>query len=367
MNINQKSLSGFWLALSLLCGTARADFKYSETSRMTGGAMAGMMKVAGAFSKQAREAGAPTVTTQYLKGRKMRRDEGDARSTIIDLDARQIINIDHKNRTYAVMTFEQMRQMIEQQKAKAQEQMAKQKGQKNASANLKITPKISVTDGPGSRTLVGLPAHEVKVDIEMLMEASDPNQPSQSGQVQSWIKADQYVTPAVPDAEQFREFQQAMVKELDWVPGQIFGGNVQVSTSMTELRKNSDRVKGFPLLQYISMGMGAPGQSEAANAGSASAPQQQPSSSEAPTPGAEAAKAIGSMLGGFHRHKKDQQNQDQANAPASSAPAQPSQPGALMEMTVEVTALSTDPLDSALFGPPAGYRQIQPDANQPPD
>lgn len=38
--------------------------------------MAGMMKVAGVFSKQARE----PIVTEYLKGRKMRRDQSDGQS-----------------------------------------------------------------------------------------------------------------------------------------------------------------------------------------------------------------------------------------------------------------------------------------------
>ena len=37
------------------CSTLLADFTYEETSAITGGALAGMLKVVGVFSKQARE------------------------------------------------------------------------------------------------------------------------------------------------------------------------------------------------------------------------------------------------------------------------------------------------------------------------
>lgn len=84
----------------LVCsGSSWADFKYIQSSKMTGGAMVSMMKVAGVFSKQAREAREPVVSTEYVKGRKMRRDGGDGQSTIIDLDGRQIINIDNTKHT----------------------------------------------------------------------------------------------------------------------------------------------------------------------------------------------------------------------------------------------------------------------------
>jgi len=361
----RQALYTYVSAVFVCCALAPADLKYTESSQITGGSMVGMMKMAGVFSKQARQSNAPTATTQYLKGHKMRRDESDGKSMIIDLDTKQIINIDNTKHTYAVVTFDQMRQFMEQEKAKAQEEMAKTSHQDPQKANLKITPKIQMTDGAGTRTILGVSTHEVKVDVEMLMEASDPNQPNQTGQVQTWLKSDEYVAPSLPGYDQFREFQQAMANELDWVPGQMgqmFGGNLQVSTSMSELHKSSTKVTGFPLLRYISMGMGAPGQPNGANPNAAGQPQSPSSdSSDSLTPGSAAAKAIG----GFLRHHKQAQNQDQnasSGGGAPSAPPQATQPGSLMEMTVEVTALSTDPLDVSLFAPPAGYTQI--DASQ---
>src|SRR5579859_6790769 len=172
MNRTIAIYAGCLIALAASPVVIRADFKYSETSKMTGGALAGMMKVAGAFSKQARE---PIVSTEYIKGHKMRRDSSDGQSTIIDLDGRQIIEIDNKKRAYSVLTFDEMRQRLEAAKAQMHQEMAKQD---KGAANFKITPKLSVTDGPGTRTVAGLATHEVKMDIEMLMEATDPNQPS---------------------------------------------------------------------------------------------------------------------------------------------------------------------------------------------
>jgi hypothetical protein len=366
-SMNKAALAVCFLVLLLSAGSSRADFKYTQSSKLTGGALAGMMKVAGMFSKQARE---PIVSTEYLKGHKMRRDSSDGRSTIIDLEGRQIFEIDNNKRTYTVMTFDQMRQRMELAKAQAQEQMAKEKKSNPQQANLKITPKLSVTDGPGTRTVAGLPTHEVKVDLEMLMEATDPNQPAQSGQVQTWVKSDEYVTPSLPGSEQFLEFQRALAKELDWVPGEMFGGNMQVSSSMAELHKNSGAIKGFPMLQYTSMGMGAPGQPNAANpnatpeAQSQQQPQQQSSGlGDVTNPGQAAAKA----LGGFFRHKKQQdQDQSASSGATPSGAAPPSQPGALMEMTVEVTSFSNDTLDSSLFAAPTGYMQVQPNLSAPP-
>jgi hypothetical protein len=35
-----------------------------------------------------------------------------------------------------------------------------------------------------------------------------------------------------------------------------------------------------------------------------------------------------------------------------------------MDMTIEVTSYSADPLDAGLFDVPAGYTQVQPDADR---
>ncbi len=358
-NKNRAAVVWCFLVLLVSAGSSRADFKYTQSSKLTGGSLASMMKVAGVFSKQARESREPIVSTEYLKGHKMRRDSSDGHSTIVDLDGRQIIEIDNNKRLYSVMTFDQMRQNLEQAKAQAQQQMAEQNKSNPQQANVKLTPKISVADGPGTRTIAGLPTHEVKVDLEMLIEATDPNQPGQSGQIQTWVKSDEYVTPSLPGSEQFIEFQREMAKELNWVPGEMFGGNVQVSSSMAELHKNSAAVKGFPMLQYTSMGVGAPGQPNAANPNATAQAQPQQQSvgfGDVTNPGQAAAKA----LGGMFRRKKQQQDQDQsAGAGASpSGAAPPSQPGALMEMTVEVTSFSNDTLDDSLFAAPAGFTQV---------
>src|SRR2546421_12670875 len=53
---------------ALASGTLLADFTYQETSTITGGAIASMMKVVGVFSKQARE---PIQSTVSVKGDRM--------------------------------------------------------------------------------------------------------------------------------------------------------------------------------------------------------------------------------------------------------------------------------------------------------
>ena len=104
---------------------AHADFTYQETSQITGGSIMSLMKFAGTFSKQARQAGEPILTTVMVKGNRMMRLSKD-RSEIVDLDAETITLIDHIKKQYTTMTFEQMRQQMEAAMAKAKAEQAKQ-------------------------------------------------------------------------------------------------------------------------------------------------------------------------------------------------------------------------------------------------
>ena len=74
-----------FLAGSLSClalSSVYADFSYEQTTKMTGGALAGMMKFAGAFNKQLRE---PMVSTVSVKGNRLVSSSRESLN-IIDLD-----------------------------------------------------------------------------------------------------------------------------------------------------------------------------------------------------------------------------------------------------------------------------------------
>src|SRR5437868_4885087 len=101
------------LLLAPLSVPARADFKYTDTSKITGGALKSAMKLAGVFSKQSAQAMQPIVTTHYVKANRLRTDNPDGKIQIIDADGRRIIEIDTQKHTYSETTFEQMKAAIE--------------------------------------------------------------------------------------------------------------------------------------------------------------------------------------------------------------------------------------------------------------
>ena len=94
--------------LAAASASLHADFTYTETTQITGGSMLGLMKMAGAFSRQARQAGDPIVSTVAIKGNRMAHINPTT-TEIIDLDAETITTIDTLKRQYTVVTFEQMK------------------------------------------------------------------------------------------------------------------------------------------------------------------------------------------------------------------------------------------------------------------
>ena len=360
------------LAAVILCCSvvSRADFKYTESSKMTGGMLMGTMKFLGAFSKDARQANAPQVTSMSVKGNRLRQEHADGTVEIIDLDGRRFIKIDPKARTYSTMTFEEMKQQMLRAQERMKEEQAKQAG-KHPDTNLKITPKIESSETGATRNILGLDTKEAKIKIEMLMETNDPK--AQGQQISTVMNTDSWIATSVPGYDELRQFYMKMAKEMDWVPGAMMSGmaNSNVQISMAELKKNNVKLSGMPLLQTVSMTMGGngmPSMDASKTPTSAPAPPP-PAQTQEPTSAKDAiAQGIAGHfgLGGFGKKKKKPEDQPAAtDTPASSsgsaAAAPAGTPGALMEMTIEVTSFSSSSLDKSLFDVPAGYALVQPD------
>ena len=333
-----KKFCAIGLILIFTITSCFADFKYTEKSKITGGSMMGAVKFAGAFSKDAKQMTQGMNSTVVFKGNKMRRDDDLGNAEIYDLDGRRVIHIDTRHKTYSVMTFDEMRARIQEERRKAAEQHAKSK---DKNAQVKIIPKVQITPGKGSKELLGQTAKETKMRVDMEVQSEDPKDKGQSATF--WLTSDSWLAP-VKGSDEVKRFFMRLAKELDWLPGEMAGGgNIQIAPAMSEFHKNVSNLSGFPLLQYVSVG-GA-GQQGQADSKAESSPS---------TPGGAIAKGIGGLFG---RKKKKEDEQSKDAASTDSKPASPA--NSLMDMTIEVTSLSTDPVDKGLFDIPSGYKQVE--------
>ena len=352
------------LLLAPLSVPARADFKYTETSKITGGAMKGAMKFAGVFSKQASQAMQPIVTTHYLKGKRLRTDNPDGKIQIIDVEGRRIIEIDTQKRTYSEITFEQMKEAMQNAQQQAQKKMDQDPKAKVVKANVDV--KFKVTPGTGTRQIMGQTTNESKVEIEMDMQAQAQDS-AQSGQPSGPVKGtilttmDMWVAPSVAGYQEFGQLYAGMAKDINWVPPSNIHVDPRASQSLDELQKNSANLKGFPLLQYMTMSMAGQQDSSGNAAQTSNASASSSSSSNSDSSPTSLSGAMTKGLGGLFGKKKKQDDTADQN---SQNPPPPSTPGSLIEMTIEVNSYSDAPLDSSLFEVPAGYTRVTENPNQ---
>jgi hypothetical protein len=372
MNLVRKSLS-ILIVIPLISTPALADFKYTDTSQITGGALMGMANFAAKFSKDSRAAMQPITTTHYIKGNKLRTDGSDGSIQIIDLDGRRVISVDNEKKTYSVATFDQIKAAMEKARADAEAKAKENPGKSGQAqdAQLQVTPKITVLPGSGTRTILGQQTNETKVKMDMEMQAQNANgqaaqasQPGQPNSITFTMTMDTFVAPSVSGYQEVGEFYKKMAKEINWVPPSNIHVDPRMTQGMSELQKNSDALRGLPMLSYISMGI-PPQPGSNANtsqtASNSSASDSSNSGSSVPTSGSDAVvKSIGSL---FNKRKQKQQD-DNAKAGTPAPPPNPNpDPNALMEMTTQVSSFSDSPLDASLFDVPAGYTQVQADPN----
>jgi hypothetical protein len=350
----------------LICGllAARllyADFTYEETSRITGGALVGMMKFAGAFSKDARRITEPTRSTIAIMGNRMVR-RSDLSASITDLDAETITTINFEKKTYYTMTFAQMKQAMENasaqmEQAKNNPQPASGPGSGGPPPDVKFD--VKVKDTGQTKTINGLPAHEMI--LTMTMQGTDQQSGTKGGMD---ITTDSWLTPRIPGYEQVREFYRRMALKMNWVPGP--GGMLNrpdIARGMSELYKEGSKMDGVPVLQLVKMGGNVEGAPQNSDSSQPPPPQSTSSSSSSQPPPTSVGGAIGSALGGRFGlgRKKQQQQQDSSSNPPPSGSGPNSASGSLMEMTIELTSYSSAPADPGLFTIPAGFKQIDPE------
>ena len=313
-----------------------ADFQYTETTKITGGAAAGAMKFAGVFSKDARQATQGSTSTISFKGNKMRREDSMGQIEIIDLDGRRITQIDTRKKTYSTITFDEMKARMEDARKKAAAEQAKRN--KEQPSQVKISPKVTITPGTGSKKLLDYTAKEMKVRVDMEMTSDDPKAKGQAANM--WVDSDSYIAP-VKGYDEVKHFYQRMAKEMDWVPGAMIGGNAQIAPAMVEYRKSATALNGMPLFSLVSVGM----------AGQPGAPQQA-SHEDQKSSGNPITGGIGGLFG--KKKKKDDAAQDDSS---NSKPS--GTPGSLMDTSTEVTSVSTSAVDANLFKVPEGYKQVE--------
>ena len=240
-------------AILLLQPVAFADVSYQETTQVTGGSMMGMLKMAGALSSQARQATAPVTSTVMIHGERMVRSNPHT-TEIIDLDQQTMTFIDHDKRTYSMVTFKEIQQQMEKAATQA-------KGAQNSSTDAsQMTFSANISSNGATRQIDGENAKEALLTVTMTANSSDNN--SKAGMAatsEMWLIAD------APGLAEMRTFNERMAKELSVDMGasamsSLLAAQPGGAQALAELKKESAKMSGLPVLQVTRVGVSTDGQ-----------------------------------------------------------------------------------------------------------
>jgi hypothetical protein len=319
------------LSATLACAgslSMLADFSYQQTTTMTGGVM---MRFAGALAR-------PTESTVLVKGHRMA--HVNARTAqMIDVDKETITHVDFDKKTWSLMTFAQMKQMMEDMMNRMQSRQGNQTD---------VQFKAAVKDTGQTKTIAGLTAKELV--LTLTMEGAD-QKTGNSGSMD--IQNDMWLAP-VPGYDEVRNLQKLMAAKLGVMPGQnpaMFAQRPEMMKGMAELYKEMAKVDGVPVQTITRMGgIGAGTDTAGGNNPSTNQQQQAPSGlGRLGLPG----------LGGFGRGRKKNDQQDSTTQQPTNNGSQTGG-GVLMEMTTESNNFSSAQVDESKFEVPSGFKQVDP-------
>jgi hypothetical protein len=294
----------------------------------------------GVFSKSAREA-MDTTATVALKGNRMVHKTSSSLQ-VIDLDAKTITHVDFQKRQYSVMTFDEMKQ--------AMENLAK-KMKQDQKADVKM--RVSANPTGKSKQISGFDAKEIQMSIAMDMT---DEKSKQSGSMV--VMSDLWIAQDVPGYAEVAAFYKKMAEQLNWTPGaNMFMANPEVAKGVSEAFKEVSKMNGAPV--YQKMLMGPEGMQFPSSDGPAPAPAAQPQQEKPkPSAGSVLGGALGGRFGGLGRKK--QQEPPPQEQPQPQAQQQSGQSGALMEAETTYSDFATT-ADASLFDIPSGFKQVESD------
>lgn len=345
--------------VSSSCLSTRADFTYTETTQVTGGSLVSMMKMAGAFSKTARQFGQPVDSTVLVKGNRLTRISVDS-TEIIDLDKGTVTRIDNTKHQFTVVTFEQIRQQMEEAAARARAQQAKQPATQPSqpSPGAEVKFKVAVRATNATKDVAGLNAREA---IMVLSVDATSNQPSDQGQTASLgFTGDLWLAPEIPGYKEVRDFYVRMAEKM----GPLYSGGIGDMTAlarqmppgalqgMADVGKEMTKIKGVPVLTVMRMGTTVGGTALPAASEAPLPASDTPSAGDMAKQGATSAIASSLHLGGFGLGRKKA-----ADAPPPAADT-PAGPVVMLETTTQLSSFSSGAVDPSRFEVPAGYKQI---------
>ncbi len=254
-------------AVALLSPTpGRADVKTQERTQVKfEGALGRVVNIFG--GRGAREGITSTVA---LKGNRLLTTTGDT-GEIIDLGEEKIYSLDLKGKSYAVATFAEMRQRMEEAMAKAEKETAAADPEADQPASdepkKEFEVDFAIADGTGAKQVAGVDTQESIATITVREKGK-----TLEGTGGLILETHLWMTPAVPALQELNDFRMRYAQAVygptvaQAAPNmtQALAMYPQMKDAMAKLAEEGRKLDGTPLLtEMIFIVAAAPAAAEA--------------------------------------------------------------------------------------------------------
>jgi hypothetical protein len=343
--------------LIMLTGSAAADVKYeSKTKVKFEGALGSMMNVLGKLG------GAPdeVMETVYVKADKMRTDSEDE-STILDLDRNRYITLNHKDKTYMVVTFREMQERFQKMMEEAKEGKEAKEAPEKAEPSEKAEPAttdvkfdLSVDRTGETKKIDGHKADRVIMTLKAEATNVAPQESEQQGLEGTLVTVtDMWMSKDVKGFDEVQEFQKKMGESMGETV--LAGGDMsglmsafqkdpRMAAAMEKAKEESSKMEGISLLSTTYMVLvpkGVDYQQELVF-------------------GSEKDEKKGGGFGGFGKlMKKAMESKLGAESEDEEKTPQEPKQTTVLTVTTALENISTDTQPASLFEIPSDYKEIQ--------
>lgn len=294
--------------------TAHADFSFSKTQKVTGGAMAAM-----AGSAANRE------SKSYFKGQKAAEVASDS-TILMDFDAQTITTINKVQKTYKVQKFSDLA---------------------NAAGGANGDMSVDVKETGQTKTINGYNAKESLVTLDLDFAMGRGPAMKMAAEIEVWRSTD------VPGSAEMRAFYQKNAANFPWAAMMGAGGNQSIQRAITQVQKKLAESDGMVVEEVIRVKpAGGPGPQAAQTPQMPQLTPEQQAKMEAARAQMEAmSKQGGAQAAAAQRAMAAMGAMGRGPAASSGAG------NALIEITIDNTGFSTEAVPDSEFVVPSDYKQ----------
>ncbi len=316
----------------------RAEVKTQEKNQMKFEGMMGRMM--GMFGGNAAKEG--VINTVAVKGdRKM--TVNDTSGDIVDLAEQKIYELDMKKKTYAVVTFDEMRHRLQEAQEKAAK-MSKDEPKREQPAEKQMEVEFSLNESGQKKEINGYSCREVVMTITTHEKGKTLEQAG--GMV---MTSHIWLAPAIPATREIAQFDKRYWEALRGPMG--FGADMQqmammaamypgAKEMMSKMQTENVNMDGTPILNETVM------ETVRGTEQAASPEQKQEGGKEGGSGGVTSMRGIGGMLGRKMARKKED----------DSAADKPKNRSTVMTVNHELVKVTTSVAASDL-AIPAGFKE----------